>query len=63
MSNIVEPKQNHLLAALPGEVQDRLFPHIELVTLPLGKVLYESGDALVIPPQIRRIQKWNFLVV
>ncbi len=40
------PKQNYLLAALPVEVQDRLFPHLELVSLPLGKVLYESGDAL-----------------
>ena len=46
MSNIIEPTQNHLLAALPHEVQDRLFPHIELISLPLGKVLYESGDAL-----------------
>jgi CRP-like cAMP-binding protein len=46
MSNIIEPTQNHLLAALPHEVQERLFPHIELVSLPLGKVLYESGDAL-----------------
>lgn len=24
----------------------RLFPHMKLVDLPLGKVLYESGDAL-----------------
>ena len=40
------PQQNHLLAALPAEVQDRLFPHLELVSMPLGKVLYESGDAL-----------------
>ena len=40
------PQQNHLLAALPGEVQDRLFPHLEQVALPLGKDLYESGDAL-----------------
>jgi len=40
------PQQNHLLAALPAEVQGRLFPHLELVPLPLGKVLYESGDAL-----------------
>jgi CRP-like cAMP-binding protein len=46
MSNIIEPTQNHLLAALPHAVQERLFPHIELVSLPLGKVLYESGDAL-----------------
>lgn len=41
-----EPQQNYLLAALSPEVQARLFPHLELVTLPLGKVLYESGDTL-----------------
>ena len=40
------PQQNHLLAALPDEVQSRLLPHLELVPLPLGKVLYESGDTL-----------------
>ncbi len=40
------PKQNHLLAALPLEVQDRLLPHLELVTMTLGDVLYESGDTL-----------------
>ena len=46
MSDTPTPKQNHLLAALPAEVQERLFPHLELVPLPLGKVLYESGDTL-----------------
>lgn len=40
------PEQNHLLAALPPEVQARLFPHLSLVPLPLGKVLYESGGEL-----------------
>lgn len=40
------PQQNHLLAALPAEVQDRLMPDLELLALPLGKVIYESGDAL-----------------
>jgi CRP-like cAMP-binding protein len=40
------PQHNHLLAALPREVQDRLLPHLQLVELPLGKVLYESGDTL-----------------
>jgi CRP-like cAMP-binding protein len=39
-------QQNHLLDAMPRETQDRLFPHMKLVDLPLGKVLYESGDAL-----------------
>jgi CRP-like cAMP-binding protein len=40
------PQQNHLLAALSAEVQSRLFPNLELVELPLGKVLYQSGDIL-----------------
>jgi CRP-like cAMP-binding protein len=43
---MTEPTQNHLLAALSPEVQDRLFPALEPVELPLAKVLYESGDAL-----------------
>jgi CRP-like cAMP-binding protein len=40
------PEKNHLIDALPVDVQKRLFPNLELVTLPLGKVLYESGDKL-----------------
>ena len=39
-------QQNQLLAALPAEARGRLFPHLKPVDLPLGKVLYESGDAL-----------------
>lgn len=39
------PEQNRLLAALPPDARNRLFPHLELVELPLGKVLFESGDA------------------
>ncbi|ATG74060.1 Crp/Fnr family transcriptional regulator [Zobellella denitrificans] len=46
MSNLPTPAQNHLLAALPPEVKERLFPLLELVSLPLGKVLYESGSQL-----------------
>ena len=46
MSVAHNPQQNHLLAALHVEVQNRVMPHLELVPLPLGKVLYESGDAL-----------------
>ena len=46
MSDLIEPQQNHLLAALSPESQGRLFPYLEPVSLPLGKVLYESGDAL-----------------
>ena len=40
------PQQNHLLAALPAEELDRLLPHLELVAMPLGDVLYESGTHL-----------------
>jgi len=35
--------RNQLLAALPDAEWQRLAPHIERVTLPLGHVLYESG--------------------
>lgn len=40
------PNQNHLLAALPAEILDRLSPHLELIPMPLGDVLYESGGQL-----------------
>lgn len=46
MSATPHPQQNHLLAALTPEVQKRLFPHLELVPLPLRAVLYESDRAL-----------------
>lgn len=44
MSKSVSPEDNLLIAALPQDVRGRLIPHLELVNLPLGKVLYESGD-------------------
>lgn len=45
MSSIpMEPRQNNLLSTLSAEVLDRLCPHLELVALPMGEVLYESGD-------------------
>ena len=37
------PKQNHLLAALPAADYERLLPHMEVVHMPLGWVVYESG--------------------
>lgn len=40
------PSQNHLLAALPAEILASLTPHLELVAMPLGEVLYESGGQL-----------------
>lgn len=39
------PDQNHLLAALPEVVQERVYPFLELTPMPLGRVLYESGVA------------------
>jgi CRP-like cAMP-binding protein len=38
--------QNHLLAALPAEIFERLSPHLELIKMPLGEVLYESDGEL-----------------
>jgi CRP-like cAMP-binding protein len=40
------PQQNHILDALPPAECARLFPHLKPVELPLGAVLYESGDTL-----------------
>ena len=40
------PEQNHLLAALSEAERERLYPHLRLVPMPLGKALYESGDVL-----------------
>jgi CRP-like cAMP-binding protein len=40
------PEQNRILDALPPGERERLFPHLKLVALPLGKALYESGDRL-----------------
>jgi CRP-like cAMP-binding protein len=40
------PLHNHLLAALPEPEFSALAPHLELVTLPLGKMLYEPGEQL-----------------
>lgn len=37
-------EQNYLLSSLPADVRERLKPHLQLITLPLGKCLYESGD-------------------
>ncbi len=42
MQEIHNPRQNHLLAALPAEGYEYLAPHLELVPMPLGHVLYES---------------------
>ena len=41
-----KPEHNNLLAALPEPIRERLFPQLELVEMPLGEVLYESGSQL-----------------
>jgi CRP-like cAMP-binding protein len=46
MSSLHSPKQNKLLAVLPETEFERLAPHLQLVSMPLGEVLYESGGRL-----------------
>jgi CRP-like cAMP-binding protein len=46
MLSLHKPQQNHLLAAMSDEDFARLEPHLELVQLKLGDVLYESGGKL-----------------
>jgi CRP-like cAMP-binding protein len=46
MTDSHDPQQNYLLAALSVPERERLYPHLQLVPMPLGKVLYESGDVL-----------------
>ncbi len=45
-SAIHSPHQNHLLDALPAADYDRIASHLELITMKLGDVLYESGAKL-----------------
>ncbi|HSD61063.1 MAG TPA: Crp/Fnr family transcriptional regulator [Burkholderiales bacterium] len=40
------PIQNHLLAALPTADLERLAAYLELVAMPLGEIVYESGEQL-----------------
>lgn len=46
MASQHHPSQNHLLAALPAADLVRITPHLELVEMPLGEVLYEYGAQL-----------------
>jgi hypothetical protein len=38
--------QNQLIAALDREIVDRISPSLELIAMPLGEVLYESGSQM-----------------
>ena len=40
------PNQNHLIAALPIEIYERMLPQLEEILMPLGQVLYESGSLM-----------------
>ena len=46
MSKAHSPTQNYLLSAMPAAEFERLSSDLELVEMPLGKVLYESGARL-----------------
>lgn len=41
-----DPKANHLLAALPAAEWQRWQPQLEWVAMPLGQVMYESGQPM-----------------
>jgi CRP-like cAMP-binding protein len=41
-----DPTENRLLTALPDAEWQRWLPHLERIAMPLGQVLYESGDTL-----------------
>jgi CRP-like cAMP-binding protein len=43
MASPHSPKKNHILAALPAEDYARLLPDLELIPMPLGWAVYESG--------------------
>jgi len=45
VTNVPDPTDNKLLAALPHADYVRLLPRLTLVDLPLGKAVYESGLA------------------
>jgi CRP-like cAMP-binding protein len=42
----IDARKNLLLAALPDSEWERWLPQLESVAMPLGQVLYESGDTL-----------------
>ena len=46
MIRSADPRRNQLLAALPAAEWERWQPHLELVSMPLGRALYESGGKL-----------------
>jgi CRP-like cAMP-binding protein len=46
MVAIMTPDQNLLLSGLPVKITERISPHLELISMKIGDVVYESGDRL-----------------
>ena len=46
MSKQHQPIKNQILAAIPTDEYDRLLPDLEFVDLPLGQILYKSGEVI-----------------
>jgi len=46
MVAIMTPNQNLLLTVLPAKITERISPHLELISMKLGDVVYELGDRL-----------------
>lgn len=46
MSNTHQPNDNHLLSVLPKAEWERIAPHLVALDMPLGEIVYESGDRL-----------------
>jgi CRP-like cAMP-binding protein len=46
MTAQTSPSQNHLLAALPPQEFESISDHLELVPMPLGKMIYEPNEQL-----------------
>lgn len=46
MNDLDHSALNHLLNTLPGAEYQRLKPHLELIEMPLGEVIYEPGGEL-----------------
>ncbi len=46
MSSLHHVNQNHLLAALPAKDLELLLPHLELVPMALGQMLYDPGTQM-----------------
>jgi CRP-like cAMP-binding protein len=44
MITIADTRRNHLLAVLSSTILERWLPHLEALEMPLGSVIFESGE-------------------